>query len=155
MILRKERQLVFCKLWAAQWDKNHAVSLALKGFPGGGQLMRTAPLLTAYRYATGFWRPRSGQLLTALSWSCSLWDGQATRWEAKLAPCHPQVWRAQMASLLPHPHWLNPTPQLSIPPPRAVPQLQALLLQHWAGPCKTLLFLSQNVHLGVISLSQV
>lgn len=48
---------------------------------------------------------------TALSWSCSPWDGQATSWVAKLAPCHPQVRRVPMASLLPSPHW----PQSHIP----------------------------------------
>lgn len=97
---------------------------------------------------------------TALSWSSSPWDGQTTRWGAKLAPCHPQVSRAQMASLLPHPHW--PQSHTPINPPSTMsscsPSAAALLRLHWAGSCETLLFLSQNVlqfPLWVISLSQV
>lgn len=153
MILWKERQLVFYKLWGAQWDQNNAASLALKEFStwcrSGGQ--------HPFSQQTDMQQGSEGLEVDSTAGHVALgmarqpgewphWPHATLRWgELKWLLCF-------------HiPTDLSPTPQLSLPPPPAlsIPHLQALLLQHWPGSCKTLLFLSKNVHLWVLSLSQV
>lgn len=117
MILWKESQLVFCKLWGAQWDQNHAVSLALKEFPGGGELMRTAPLLPADRQAAGFWRVTSGQLCTQLVLPPLGWPGNQV--SGQTGPMPLSVEKSSSGSLLPCPQCpqshtpIDPPPTMS------------------------------------------
>lgn len=148
----KERQLVFCKLWGAQWDQNHAVSLVLKEFPGDVGLQGEPH----YSQHTDMQQGSEGLRVasTALSWSCSLWDGQTARWVANWLHATLSCGELKWLLCFHIPPDLNPTPQSTLPPPWAVPQLQALstFMQNSTFPQSKCAFMS-NFSLPSIILS--